>query len=291
MTDDVLELHDVRRVFPGFELGPLSLRLRPGQVYGLLGPNGAGKTTLLNVIALQLKTSTGTLVSASTPIHFGDNAWKRRFSYIRERPTFYDELTIAETLELAGRLYNQWDPELANSLVSLFDLRPDQRVKHLSKGTKVKLGIVTALCHQAELLLLDEPSAGLDPTARADLQDTIRRLVRDDPSLCVVLSSHIFEDIEKTATEVLVLQGGRLVFHASAATLEASILYRSTAPSAVEPSPDLVLRWRRRDTEWLLVRRGSVLDTNLRLRHDHAEEHPTSMIAAAYHGTGYINVE
>ena len=103
MTDNVLELQDLRRVFPGFELGPLTLRLRPGQVYGLLGPNGAGKTTLLNLIALQLNTTSGRLHYGGSPIHWGDNTWKARFSYIRERPSFYAELTVAQTLEFAGR--------------------------------------------------------------------------------------------------------------------------------------------------------------------------------------------
>ena len=291
MSDDVLELRDLSRVFPGFQLGPLSLRLRPGQVYGLLGPNGAGKTTLLDLMAVQLKPTTGTLRSAGTLIRWGDSAWKARFSFIRELPSFYRELTVAQTLELAGQLYPRWDSVLADALVGMFRLQPHQRVGHLSKGTALKLGIVTALSHRAALLILDEPTAGLDPTARADLQDTIRSLIQARPSVCVLLSSHIFEDIEATATEILILQRGRLVFRATTETLQDSALYRSAAPGAVPASPGLLLRWRRHQTEWLLVRRGSVLDTDLRLRPNHAEEHPHSMIAAVYHGTGYVNEE
>ena len=247
MRDDVLELCDLRRVFPGFQLGPLSLRLHPGQVYGLLGPNGAGKTTLLDLIALQLKATTGTLSYGGRPIRWGDSGWKARFSYIRERPSFYAELTVAQILELAGRLYPHWDPVLADSLVATFSLRPHQRVGHLSKGTTLKLGIV--------------------------------------------LSSHIFEDVEEAATEILILRRGRLVFHASTDTLQDSALYRTMAPGTVAASPDLVLRWRRRDTTWLLVRRGSPLDADLRLRLDHVEEQPTSMIAAVYHGTEHTDVD
>ena len=291
MTDDILELHDLRRVFPGFQLGPVSLRLQPGQVYGLLGPNGSGKTTLLDLIALQLKATTGTLSYAGRPIRWGDSGWKARFSYIREMPSFYGELTVAQTLELAGQLYPRWDPVLADRLVGTFSLRPHQRVGHLSKGTRVKLGIVAALSHRAELLILDEPTAGLDPTARADLHDTIRNLIREHPSLCVLLSSHIFEDLDESATEILILRRGRLVFHASIDTLHDSTLYRSQTPDAVAASADLVLRWRRRGTEWLLVRRGSPLDTDLRLRPDHVETQWTSVIAAVYHGTERIDVD
>ncbi|HJN44857.1 MAG: hypothetical protein CL477_16570 [Acidobacteria bacterium] len=291
MRDDVLELCDLHRAFPGFDLGPLSLRLRPGCVYGLLGPNGAGKTTLLNLIALQLKPTTGSLRRGSRSIDWGDSAWKTRVSYIREVPSFYDELTVAHTLNLASRLCDHWDHLLADSLVDTLGLQPQQQVGYLSKGTKVKLGIVTALAHRADLLILDEPTAGLDPTARANLQDTIRHLAHEHPSLCVLLSSHIFEDIEEVSTEILILRRGRLVFQLSSDTVHDSVLYRTTTPGADTASPDLVLHWQRRETEWLLVRRGSSLDANLRLRPDHTEEQPTSMIAAVYRGTEHPDVD
>ena len=269
---DVLELRNLGRVFPGFQLGPLSLRLHPGQVYGLLGPNGAGKTTLLDLIALQLKATTGTLSYGGRPIRWGDSAWKARFSYIRERPSFYAELTVAQTLELAGRLYNCWDHLLADTLVGRFALPPHQRVRHLSKGTRVKLGIVTALAHRAALPILDEPTAGLDPTARADLQDTVRLL-------------------DESATEILIMRRGRLVFQACTDTLHDSTLYRSEAPGTVATSRDLLLRWWRRETTWLLVRRGSPLDAELCLRPDQVTQHPTSMLAAIYHGTEHADVD
>ena len=291
MTDDALELRGLRRVFPGFELGPLSLRLAPGRVYGLLGPNGAGKTTLLNVITLQLKATAGTLQSAGTAIRWGDRGWKTRISYIRETPLFYDDLTVAQTLALAGCLYDRWDSALADTLVGTFDLRPHQRVHHLSKGTRVKLGIVTALAHRADLILLDEPTAGLDPSARADLQEVIRALIRSHPSVCVVLSSHSFEDIEEATTDIVILRRGRCVFQAHTDGLRTSALYRSAAPGTVAASPDLILRWRHRETEWLLVRRGSPLDATLRVRPDHLEEHPASVVAAVYHGTEHIDVD
>jgi len=169
-------------------------------------------------------------------------------------------------------------------------LQPQRHVGRLSKGTKVKLGIVTALAQRADLLLLDEPTAGLDPTARSRLQDTIRDLIRAHAPLCVVLSSHIFEDIEAAATDILILRQGRLVVRVGADTLRDSVLLRTGAPGDTASSPDLVLRWRRRNTTWWLVRRGSQLEIELRLRPDHATERPTSLIAALYHGTEHAHV-
>ncbi len=289
MNDDVVvELIDIRRRFPGFELGPLSLQLRPGRVYGLLGPNGAGKTTLLDIVGLQLKPTDGVLRSGGEPIVWGSLGWKTRLSYVREVVPFYDELTVAETLRLASRLYGAWDPALAARLVDTLELPLDKKVGTLSKGTKVKLGIASALAHHADLLLLDEPTAGLDPTVRANVQAIVGLLVREHPRLCVLLSSHIFEDIEETATDIVILRDGRFVFEATADVLRASRLYRTDAGAAVEPSPDLLARWTHKGEEWLLVLGDSALDADLRRRADHIEDHPSSLLAAVYHGTGRL---
>ncbi len=288
--DTFLEMIDVRRRFPGFELGPLSLKLRRGRIYGLLGPNGAGKTTLLDLVALQLKPTAGTLRADGEPVDWGSQAWKARLSYVREVVGFYDELTAAETLRLASRLYARWDAALAARLTETLELPLDRRVGTLSKGTKVKLGIATALAHHAELLLLDEPTAGLDPTVRAGVQAVIRDLAAERPNLCVLLSSHIFEDIEETATDVLVLRRGRFVFEAPADALSAAALYRTTAAGAAmdagpaAASRDLLARWTGRGAEWLLVRRRTTLHAELERRADCVEDRPASLLAAVYHG-------
>ena len=284
--DTVLELVDLRRRFPGFELGPLSLKLRRGRVYGLLGPNGAGKTTLLDLVALQTRPTAGSLRTEGELLAWGSCAWKARISYVREVVAFYDELTVAETLRLASRLYGRWDPTLAARLVDTLELPLDRRVRELSKGTKVKLGVASALAHHADLLLLDEPTAGLDPTARAGVQAIVREMARDHPRLCVVFSSHIFEDLEETATDLLILRNGRLVFEAPADVLSTSTLHRTEAAGAVGPSPDVLARWEDKGMEWLLVLGDSGLDADLRQRADHVEERPSSTLAALYHGTG-----
>lgn len=284
--DSVLDIVDIQRRFPGFDLGPLSLKLRRGRVYGLLGPNGAGKTTLLDLVALQTRPTAGVLRADGELLSWGSRTWKARISYVREVVAFYDELTVAETLRLASRLYGRWDPAVAARLVDTLELPLDRRVRELSKGTKVKLGIAGALAHDADLLLLDEPTAGLDPSARADVQAIVRDMARDHPRLCVVFSSHIFEDLEETATDLLILRNGRLVFESPADVLSTSTLYRTDAAGAVGPSSDVLARWKHEGSEWLLVLGGSALDAELRQRPDHVEERPSSPLAALYHGTG-----
>ena len=290
-SSTLLQLDDVRRVFPEFELGPLSTTLEAGHVYGLLGPNGAGKTTLLNLLTLQLKPTSGRLLVGGSALRWGDLGWKQRFSYIHERPAFYDELTVGDTLDLARRLYGRWDSVLADVLLKRFRLSSAARVGLLSKGTRVKLGLVAALAHRADLLILDEPTAGLDPTARADLQDTVNEMVAEYRSLCVLLSSHIFEDIEHTATDIYILRRGRLAMQATAEHVQESVVYRCLGPSDIPASPDVLLRWSCQGTERLAVLAGSPVDRALQVRIDHIEEHVDSALGTLYHGTEYARAE
>lgn len=288
-SSTLLRLEGLRRVFPAFELGPLSTTLEAGHIYGLLGPNGAGKTTLLNLLTLQLKPTSGRLLAGEATLRWGDLGWKQRFSYIQERQAFYGELTVGDTLNLARRLYGRWDSVLAGSLLKRFRLSSTAQVRFLSKGTRVKLGLVAALAHRADLLILDEPTAGLDPSARADLQDTVNEMVAEHRSLCVVLSSHIFEDIERTATDIYILRRGQLAMQATAERVRGGVVYRCLGPSDIPASPDVLLRWSRQGTERLAVVAGSVLDGALRVRTDHIEEHVGSALGAMYHGTEYAH--
>lgn len=215
MATPYLELRGLTKAFPDFVLGPLSTAFRPGCVHGILGPNGAGKTTLLNLVTLQSRATAGEMCHGNASVRWGDARWKGKVAYVRESPSFYDELTVEETLRLASRLYDSWDVSLAAHMGMRLGLRGQQRVRTLSKGTRVKLGLVAALASRAELLVLDEPTAGVDPTSREELHEVLRQLRRERPEVCVLLSSHIFEDLEESADEVLILRDGQVAFHAS----------------------------------------------------------------------------
>jgi ABC-2 type transport system ATP-binding protein len=280
-----VSLVGIRRSFPGFELGPLSLDLLPGHAYGLLGPNGAGKTTLLNILAQQLRPSFGDIRDHGKPVCWGDRRWKARIGYIKETPVFYDELTVRETIGFTRRLYNNWDAGFTVVLLRRFQLDPAQRVGTMSKGTKVKLGIVLALSHGAKLLILDEPTAGLDPTARADLHETLRDLMHERQGLCLLLSSHIFEDLERVTQEVLILRAGQLVFRASHDELRELVMYRLPEAVAIDSSPEIRLAWRRDGQQWVMVPKASAMAAHLRSLPGSVEERHENLLAAAYYGT------
>jgi ABC-2 type transport system ATP-binding protein len=211
MATPVLSVRQLTKTFPSFTLGPLDMAFVAGRAYGLLGPNGAGKTTFLGLLTLQLRPSSGDIRYRDTAIAWRDTSCLEHIAYIRETPTFYDELTIGQTLQLASRLYRTWDASVARALLARFALDANKPVKSLSKGTAVKLGLVSALAHRTEILILDEPTAGLDPTMRRELQQTLIELKQEQPQLCLILSSHIFEDFQDIADEIVIIKDGRIV--------------------------------------------------------------------------------
>ena len=280
----VLQVTDLAYAFPGFDFGPVSLTLQPGRICGVLGPNGAGKSTLLNLLTQQLRPAGGRVAFGGHVVDWNDPAWKTRFSFIRETPAFYDELRVREVLAFTGRIYGQWDAGLADRLGARLELDMDKRVGHLSKGNLVKLGLVSGISSRAELLVLDEPTAGLDPSVRAGIQQTLRELLAEQgPNPSVVLSSHIFDDLEEVADDLLILRNGRIIFESARSELDRMALYRCPAGNGLDLA-EARLRWRTRDACWALARRDGALAATLAERPDCVEEQPRSIIQAAYHG-------
>jgi ABC-2 type transport system ATP-binding protein len=195
----------------GFVLGPVSLRLEPGRALGLLGANGAGKTTLLAGIAGQGRLNSGAAAWNGRPVLRNDWRLREQVAFVRDVPALYGELTVGQTLSFVGRIYRTWQPARAAAMLELLRLDAKQRVSTLSRGMKAKLGLLLAVSHDVELLLLDEVTAGVDADTRAEIQRLVRTL-RHERGVAAILSSHIFEDIEHTCDDVLILRSGLPVF-------------------------------------------------------------------------------
>lgn len=245
-----LILDGIVKRYDAFTLGPVTATFERGRKYGLLGPNGAGKTTLLACIAGQARPSEGSIRWKGRALRWGD--WRSRASmaFLTESPCFYEELSIAGNLRFAAEVYPDWDHAFVRRWSRRLKLDPSQRFGDLSRGTKVKVALVASLAHHSDLLLLDEPTVGLDPDARAEIQDLLRELVGGDRVL--IVSSHLFEDMESVADEVKIIRNGRMVFESSLARLSDMSVLRPGAGGAPGSLP-VIGRWRSRDEEWLLI--------------------------------------
>jgi ABC-2 type transport system ATP-binding protein len=198
-------------------LDELDLIVEPGEVYGYLGPNGAGKTTTIRLL-LGLHRPT-----AGRAELFGVDAWNdpveahRRVAYVAGEPYLWPSLTGAETLELLARVRGAVDVAYRDALVDRFELDTTKRVRALSKGNRQKVQLIAAVAARPDLLILDEPSSGLDPLMEVVFRDVVREA--RERGQTVFLSSHILSEVEAICDRVGILRAGRLVEQGTLAEL------------------------------------------------------------------------
>ena len=216
--EHILEVEGLAKHYPGFRLEDVSFHLQPGYVMGLIGANGAGKTTILKLILNLVRKESG-VVRLFGRDHQEDEAGLRdRVGVVHESPPFYDHLRAGDFARLAGRFYTRWCDTTFRRMAGEFQLPLDKRIRTYSRGMRTKLALAMALSHEAELLLLDEPTGGLDPVFRRDLLDRLRDLLQDE-RVSVLFSTHLTSDLERIADHVTLLRRGRLVFSESVETV------------------------------------------------------------------------
>ena len=196
--------------FPGFQLGPLDLRLEPGTVLALVGPNGSGKTTTLNCMAGLVVPDEGGTEVFGAPVHPTRPSYRRDVGYVGEESGFFLRWTARRNLDFMAEQMPGWSSDRANRLAERFGLPLDKSVSKLSRGNRTKLALVAALAHGPRLLLLDEPTSGLDPVVRAEVLDVLWETTEDGEH-AVLYSTHVLSDINRLADELAFLRDGQIV--------------------------------------------------------------------------------
>jgi ABC-2 type transport system ATP-binding protein len=203
-------------------LDELSLNVRQGEVYGFLGRNGAGKTTTLRILMGILQPSGGAIELFGERVRRVPPKLKRRIGYVSQETMFYPWMTAGQLGRFVGGFYPTWDEHEFARLLRLLDVPLDRRAAELSGGTRSKLGLALALAPQPDLLLLDEPTAGLDPVARAEFNDQLMHLHRERGTT-VFFSSHLVGEVEQMANRVGIVQSGRMCFEGGVVQLRESV--------------------------------------------------------------------
>ena len=195
-------------------LDGVSLYVPKGCVFGLVGENGAGKTTLIKHILGLLDAETGTVrVFGRDPVADPVGVLGR-IGYLSEQPDLPGWMRVDELLRYSKAFYPKWDKSYAEKMLVEFGLNPAQRVSTLSKGQTAKAGLLIAQAHRPELLLLDEPSSGLDPIVRHEILEAVIRTVADE-GRTVFFSSHLLEEIERVSDHIAMLARGKMVLFGS----------------------------------------------------------------------------
>jgi ABC-2 type transport system ATP-binding protein len=199
----------VKTFGPTRALDGLDLEVRTGEVHGFLGPNGAGKTTTLRILLGLLRSDAGRAEL------LGGDPWRdavalhRRLAYVPGDVTLWPSLSGGEVIDLLGRLRGGLDPKRRVELLERFDLDPRKKARTYSKGNRQKVALIAALASDVELLLLDEPTAGLDPLMEAAFRDVIAD--ERHSGRTVLLSSHILAEVEALCERVSIIRAGRIV--------------------------------------------------------------------------------
>ncbi|HZV07019.1 MAG TPA: ABC transporter ATP-binding protein [Gemmataceae bacterium] len=214
MTAAILEVREVSRRFgPTLALDRVSFDVREGEVFGLLGPNGAGKTTLLSIVSCLLEATSGEVSLLGRTVVPSDREVRRLIGVVPQELALYGELTARENLCFFGELYDIRGPELSRRVdqilaaIGLEDKAGD-RVRTFSGGMKRRLNLGIALVHRPRLLLLDEPTVGVDPQSRNHIFEEVRRLNAEGMTL--VYTSHYMEEVQALCSRIGIMDLGRL---------------------------------------------------------------------------------
>jgi ABC-2 type transport system ATP-binding protein len=211
METAALELCGVAKSWEGFALRDASFRVPAGHITGLVGPNGAGKTTLVRIALDLVRADAGSVRIFGRDHRTAGHLLRSRIGFVHDRPTCYEHLRVEGLGALVASFYPTWDEETFRRTIREFALPARRRVSALSRGMKVKLGLAIALSHRAELLVLDEPTTGLDPVFRRELLERLSGLIADGRT-AVLFSTQILSDLERVADFVVFLRRGEVLY-------------------------------------------------------------------------------
>jgi ABC-2 type transport system ATP-binding protein len=210
MSEYVVDVNHISRSFGRrVALDGVSFQAAAGRVYGLVGANGAGKTTVIRHLLGLLRAKSGSVrVFGLDPVRDPVGVLSR-VGYLSEERELPEWMRIDELMRYTQAYHRTWDAAYARELLDTFSLDASKKINELSKGMRAQAGLVAAVAHRPELLILDEPSSGLDAVVRRDILDAIVRTVADD-GRTVIFSSHLLEEVERMSDHVTMLHQGRI---------------------------------------------------------------------------------
>ena len=257
-SDDKLavEVTDLKRSFHGkLALNGIDLKIPRGTIQGLVGLNGAGKTTLIRHLIGSLKAEKGQVkVLGQNPAQDPESVLKQ-VGYMTEEDSLPKWMRVGELIDFCRAIYPTWDDSYAKELAEMFSLSRQTKLKGLSKGQRARAGLLVAIAHRPLLLVLDEPSSGLDPIARSDILEAVIRTISDD-GRTVLFSSHLLDEVDRVCDHISLLLDGKIL-----ATLRPEdrddqmqeLTYQAALSWQPPIDTDRCFGWRRSGLEWSVV--------------------------------------
>ena len=228
LSDKLLEIRHLEKRFGSFKaVNDISLHVNKGDIYGFLGPNGAGKSTTLRMVLGLIKPNKGEILISNKSIEGNDRKFLNNIGALIEKPDFYKNLSALDNLKILFKMSKLKKKNRISEVlneVNLWDKR-NQKIGGYSQGMKQRLGIAQTLLHQPSLIILDEPSNGLDPQGQAAMRNLILR-INKDMGITIIISSHILSEIEKIANRMVVINKGQKILEGNVKELMAKELLK-----------------------------------------------------------------
>lgn len=213
---NVIEMKRVAKVYPKFTMYIENLEIPKGYITGIIGRNGAGKTTLiksiLGITDFDNKENGAEIKVFGKEISGDEHELKNKIGVMWGHSGFYSRVTLRRMTKMIKRFYSNWDDEAYQKYIKIFNLDESKKYKELSMGMCAKYSIALALSHNAELIIMDEPSSGLDPLARGELMDIFAELI-SQKEISIVVSTHITSDLDRIADYIIFMEEGKALFN------------------------------------------------------------------------------
>ncbi|PEA56322.1 sodium ABC transporter ATP-binding protein [Bacillus pseudomycoides] len=207
----MLELKNVCKGYQGFSIRNVNFSLPRGYIMGFIGPNGSGKSTTIKMIMNLVKRHSGEIYIFGKDNQKYEKEVKQNIGFVYDENHYYEDLTCEQMKRIIAPFYKKWDEVQYQSYMERLQVPKHKKIKQLSKGMKMKYAIVMALSHHAELIVMDEPTAGLDPVIRSELLDILQEVVMEE-EISVLFSTHITTDLESVADYITFINEGEIVF-------------------------------------------------------------------------------
>jgi ABC-2 type transport system ATP-binding protein len=210
-ADHAIQIRSLCKHYPGFDLGPIDLDVPQGSIFGFVGPNGAGKSTTIDLMFGMGRADAGTIRTLGLDAVADEVAMKNRVAYVGPELEYGNWVKINKAIRFVRGFYpTTWDDAYCQQLLDRFKLNPDDKIATLSFGSRTKLALVIALSRRPELLVLDEPTTGLDAIAKRELFAALLELV-EDAKHTILISSHNLSDLERFADHIAIINDGKIL--------------------------------------------------------------------------------
>lgn len=206
---DILEVRNLYKKYPSFQLDHVSFTVAQGSIMGLIGRNGAGKTTTMKSMLDLVHPDEGEVLFFGESIKDKGNKVRQKIGYASGANQFYIRKKLKDVTAMTRSFYENWDDTAYQKYIHMFGLDENKKQMELSEGMKVKFSLTIALSHHAQLLILDEPTSGLDPVSREELLEIFQYLAKQGTA--ILFSTHITTDLEKCADAITYIQNGSVI--------------------------------------------------------------------------------